>query len=161
MAKVAACVTPMVTHHAFSGSEGEPLNNPSLYRSVVDALQYLTYTRPDLSFTVNKLSQFLQAPTTTHWKALKRVFRYLQGTLQLGLHIMPNSLLHITGFSDADWATYLEDHKSTGGQCFFLGDSLISWSSRKQRVVSRSSSKSEYRSLAYLPVEGLWIRSLL
>lgn len=121
MDKSAACPTPMVAHRTLSASKGESLENPSMYRSVVGALQYLTHTILDLSFTVNKFSQFLQAPTTTHWKALKRVFRYLQGTLQLGIQIKSSTSLHIAGFSDADWATSMEDQKSVGVVNVFFG----------------------------------------
>lgn len=88
----------MVAHHSFFVSEGEPLENPSLYRSAIGALQYLTYTRLALSFSVNKLSQYLQAPTTTHWKALKRIFRYVQGSLHLVFILNPALLCMLLVF---------------------------------------------------------------
>lgn len=161
MEKSSLCPTPMVAYSSLSACKGVPISNPTDYRSAIGALQYLTYIRPDLSFTVNKLSQFLQSPTSDHWKALKRVFRYIQGTLNLGIQIQCSPNLQITGFSDSDWTTSVDDHKSVGGYCVFLGDSLISWSSQKQRMVSRSSSESEYRALVDLAVEVLWIQYLL
>ncbi|XP_062076274.1 uncharacterized mitochondrial protein AtMg00810-like [Humulus lupulus] len=115
-----------------SGHDGTILENPTLYRSVIGALQYLSHTRPDISFSVNKLSQFLKAPTMVHWNAAKRILRYLKG------------------FSDADWACCPDDRRSVGGYCEFLGDTLMSWSSKKQSVVARSSTESEYRALAHL-----------
>lgn len=87
--------------------------------------------------------------------------RYLKGTVNYCLHIKQSTDLDITGFSDADWATSIDDRKSMAGQCVFLGETLVSWSSRKQKVVSRSSTESEYRALADLASEVAWTRSLL
>lgn len=105
-------------------------------------------TRPDVAFAVNKLSQFLSAPTDVHLQGVKRIFRYLKGTHYLGLHLQPCPNFQLVTYTDADWATNPDDRKSSAGFCIFLGDSLVSWSSRKQRVVSRSSTESEYRALA-------------
>jgi histone deacetylase 1/2 len=160
MEKSSTCPTPMVTGKQFV-AEGEPMANPTLYRQAIGALQYLTNTRPDIAFSVNKLSQYMSLPTTDHWQGIKRILRYLHGTTNLCLHIKPSTDLDITGFSDADWATSVDDRKSMAGQCVFLGETLVSWTSRKQRVVSRSSTESEYRALADLAAEVAWIRSLL
>ncbi|PNX59866.1 putative copia-type protein, partial [Trifolium pratense] len=160
MENASACPTPMVTGRQFI-AEGELMSNPTLYRQAIGALQYLTNTRPDIAFAVNKLSQYMSTPTIDHWQGIKRILRYLQGTKNQSLHIKPSTDLNIAGFSDADWATSTDDRKSTGGQCVFLGDTLVSWSSRKQKAVSRSSTESEYRSLADLAAEVAWIRSLL
>ena len=103
----------------------------------------------------------MSSPTIDHWQGIKRILRYLHGTTNLCLHIKPSTDLDIVGFSDADWATSIDDRKSMAGQCVFLGGTLISWASRKQRVVSRSSTESEYRALADLAAEVAWIRSLL
>jgi histone deacetylase 1/2 len=150
----------MITGRQFT-VEGEKLADPTVFRQAISVLQYLTHTRPDLAFSVNKLSQYMSSPTLEHWKAIKRIFRYLQGTINHCLHIKPSTDLDIHGFSDADWATNVDDRKSTAGQCVFLGETLVSWSSRKQKVVSRSSTESEYRALADLAAEIAWIRSLL
>lgn len=142
--------------------EGSPLfSNPSLYRSTIGALQYLTMTRPDISFSVNKLSQFLQNPTVEHWGACKRVLRYLKGTIGLGLHFKPSTHLKIEAYSDADWASSVDDRKSTTGYCVFLGGNLVNWCSKKQSSVARSSTESEYRSLASTATEVAWLQSLL
>lgn len=120
--------TPMSITSSFSATEGEIFSHPTSYRSVVGGLQYLTYTRPDLSYAVNTLSQYLQQPTVLHWKDLKRIFRYLKGTLTAGIHItagsgqyIPNfstDILPITDFSNADWATCKDHKKSIGGTVF-------------------------------------------
>ena len=100
-----------------------------------------------------------------HWKAVKRIERYLRGTSQLGLNFTRPRLstidLALVGFSDADWATSPDDRKSTTGYCVFLAPNLITWSAKKQHTVSRSSTEAEYRSLAAVTAEITWIESLL
>ncbi|XP_062104405.1 uncharacterized mitochondrial protein AtMg00810-like [Humulus lupulus] len=99
-------------------------------------------TRSDLSFPVNRLCQFMQAPTTTHLQAIKRVLRYLKGYAHLGLLLQPSSDHNLYAYTDADWASCPNDRRSTSAYCIFLGHNLISWSSSKQTVVSRSSTES-------------------
>ncbi|XP_072054367.1 secreted RxLR effector protein 161-like [Arachis hypogaea] len=139
----------------------EEFEDPSLYRSVVGALQYITITRPDLSFAVCKVSQFMHRPLVSHWKAVKRVLRYLQGTKHYGLIFNQCSDYRLYGFTDSDWAADLEDRKSVSGFCVFLGTNLISWYCRKQTTISRSSTEVEFRSLASYEVELEWIQNLL
>uniref|UniRef100_A0A803QGW3 Uncharacterized protein n=1 Tax=Cannabis sativa TaxID=3483 RepID=A0A803QGW3_CANSA len=114
-----------------------------------------------IAYSVNKLSQYLKSPTVKHWNACKRILRYIKGTPHLGLHFRPSTLLSLEGYSDADWASSLDDRKSTSGFCVFLGGNLINWSSRKQKAVARSSTESEYRALASAATELVWIHSLL
>ena len=139
----------------------DPVADVTLYRSVVGALQYATVTRPEISFSVNKVCQFMHNPLESHWKAVKRILRYLAGTLDYGLHLRRSSHLNITAFCDADWGSDPEDRKSTSGFCVFLGANLVSWASKKQHTVSRSSTEAEYRSLAHVTAEVTWLSSLL
>ncbi|XP_062085612.1 uncharacterized mitochondrial protein AtMg00810-like [Humulus lupulus] len=106
-----------------------------------------------MSFAVNKLNQFLKAPTTTHWSAAKRILRYLKGTIHHELHIKYSEILTLTGFSDANWASCPNDRKFVAGYCVFFGDTLVSWSSKKQTVVAKSSTESEYLALAQVAAE--------
>ena len=129
--------------------------NPSLYRSVVGSLQYVTLTRPDIVFTMNKLSQFLAALTILHWQACKRVLRYLKCTTTYGIQFYNLRSLSLTVFSYVDWGSDLNDRWSIRGYCIFLGPNLVSWSSKKQNVVSRSSAESEYKVLALATSEVL------
>jgi histone deacetylase 1/2 len=107
--------TPLSTSEKLSAHEGNLLGprDATTYRSVVGALQYLILTRPDISFAVNKVCQYLHAPTTIHWAAVKRILRYLKHTMKIGLRICKTSSLLVSAFSDADWAGDLDDHRST------------------------------------------------
>ncbi|KAH9751748.1 retrovirus-related pol polyprotein from transposon RE1 [Citrus sinensis] len=155
------CQTPMSSTEKLVKDKGAMFENPSLYRSLVGSLQYVTLTRPEIAFTVNKLSQFLACPSVFHWQACKRVLRYLQSTAHYGLQFYNSGSLYLTAFSDADWGSDLDDRRSVGGYCVYLGSNLISWSSKKQHIVSRSTAESEYRALALAAAEVLWITYLL
>ncbi|XP_019184366.1 PREDICTED: uncharacterized protein LOC109179316 [Ipomoea nil] len=106
-------------------------DNPTQYRRLVGALQYLTITRSDLSFTVNQLCQFMHSPTDDHWGLLKQVLRYVKGTHDYGLHLLGSAYSDIHAFPDSDWAGCPVDRKSASGYAVFLGSNLISWVSRK------------------------------
>ena len=110
---------------------------------------------------VNKACQFMACPTNAHWLFVKRILRYHKGTLHLGLQFQSSTSLELQGYSDADWVSCQDDRRSTSGFCIFLGPNLISWSSAKQRLVSKSSGESEYKSLVSLIAELVWVQSLL
>lgn len=149
--------TPMVITCHLSAHEGTPVDDAHLYRSIVGALQYVVITRPDIAFSVNKVHK----PLDLHFKAVKRILRYLRGTLDYGMNFTRRSKFLLEGFSNASWGSDADDRRSTSGYCVFLGGNLFSWSSRKQQVVSRSTAEAEYRSLAHVTAEMVWIQSLL
>jgi histone deacetylase 1/2 len=158
-----AVSTPLSTSEKLSLHEGSLLGpeDATKYRSIVGALQYLTLTRPDIAFSVNKVCQFLHAPTTVHWAAVKRILRYIKQNTQLGLNIHRSVSTLVSAFSDADWAGNVDDRKSTGGFAVFIGSNLVSWSARKQATVSRSSTESEYKAMANATAEIMWVQTLL
>ncbi|XP_031096843.1 uncharacterized protein LOC116001083 [Ipomoea triloba] len=141
--------------------QADPYDDPTRYKSPSWALQYLTVTRPDLSFTVNLLCQHMHAPRVQQWEQLKRVLRYVKGTLLFGLCVRSSSSRELHAFSDSDWAGCPKDRKSTSGFVVFLGSNLVSWVCKKQRTVAMSSTESEYKALADVCVEVTWILSLL
>jgi hypothetical protein len=130
------------------------------YRRLIGQLLYLTTTRPDISFAVQQLSQFVSQPTDNHFKAAMRILQYLKLNPAQGLFYPSNSDLVLSGFADSDWATCPTTRRSTTGFAVFLGKSLISWKSKKQTTVSRSSSEVEYRALAALTCEIQWLHYL-
>ena len=137
------------------------MSNPSLYRRLVGNLVYLTVTRPDISYTVHQVSQYLSAPRSTHYTSVLRIIRYLKGTLFHGLFYSAQSPLILRAISDANWAGDPTDRRSTTSYCFLLGSSLISWRSKKQTHVAPSSTEVEYRALTDTTSELLWLRWLL
>ncbi|KAL5554993.1 hypothetical protein UlMin_037229 [Ulmus minor] len=123
--------TPGAVGKTLSKFDGDPVEDVTQYRSVVGALQYVTMTRPDIAFAVNKACQFMQQPTTSHWLSVKRILRYLRGTMQDGLLLNPSSNLIIEGFTDANWGTQPDDRCSSSGYLVYLGSNLVSWSATK------------------------------
>jgi Reverse transcriptase (RNA-dependent DNA polymerase) len=152
--------TPMATGKVLSKFGGATFDDPHLFRSIIGALQYVTITRPDISFAVNRVSQYMHAPTVSHWAAVKRILRYLIGTITHGILISSSSSHSITAFSDSDWAGCPDDRRSTTGYLVYLGNNLISWSSKKQTTVARSNTEAEYRGLAAVTAEVVWLTSL-
>ena len=139
--------TPVEFNAHLTPTGGKSLSKPFLYRRLVGSLVYLTVTRPDISYAVHQVSQYLSAPRSTHYAAVLPILRYLKGTLFHGLFYSAQSPLVLRAFSDADWAGDPTDRRSTTGYCFFLGSSLISWRSKKQTFVACSSTEVEYRVL--------------
>uniref|UniRef100_A0ACD5W9H4 Uncharacterized protein n=1 Tax=Avena sativa TaxID=4498 RepID=A0ACD5W9H4_AVESA len=150
--KSSPVTTPMASSKKISATDGIPLSSEesTRYRSIVGRLQYLTMTRPDLSFAVNKVCQYLHTPTCTYWSAVKRILQYVQGTLTHGLLLRSSTASSdlLSAFSDADWAGNSDDRRSTGGYTILYDGNLVSWSARKQATVSHSSTESEYKALA-------------
>ncbi|CAL8138959.1 unnamed protein product [Prunus armeniaca] len=156
-----SCPTPSKPHTQVLPTDGEHLKEPSVYRSIVGALQYLTFTRPDLAYSVNTVRQFMNSPTEVPFQLVKRILRYIQGTLHYGLTYSSSVPVSLSAYSDADWAEEITTRRSTIGFVVFLGSNPISWQSKKQGSVSRSSTEAEYRALANASAEVAWIRQIL
>ena len=152
---------PMEVNVKYRSEEGDLLSDPTMFRQLVGSLNYLTITRPDISFAVQQVSQFMQTPRHLHLAAVRRIIRYLQGSSSHGLFFPAGSSLRLVAYSDADWAGCPDTRRSVTGWCMFLGNSLISWKSKKQACVSKSSTKSEYRAMSAACSEIVWLRRLL
>ncbi|KAD5802911.1 hypothetical protein E3N88_14271 [Mikania micrantha] len=136
-AKMADCNpvhTPVDTAGKLGANAGDLLSDPTSYRSLAGALQYLTFTRPDISYAVQQVCMHMHAPRSGHLNDLKRIFRYIKGTLTMGVYMRRNPITSLISYTDADWAGCPDTRRSTSGYCVFLGDNLISWSSKRQTV---------------------------
>nr|GEY81217.1 ribonuclease H-like domain-containing protein [Tanacetum cinerariifolium] len=128
------------------GPEGVTVQDPTLYRSLAGGLQYLTFTRPDLSYVVQQICLYMHDPREPHFVALKRILRYVRGIVEFGLQLYASATTSLVGYTDADW---------TG--C----DNLLSWSSMRQHTISRSSAEEKHRGVANVVAETTWLRNLL
>ena len=153
--------TPVDLKSKLAENIGKPVDNPTQYRSLAGALQYLTFTRPDIAYAVQQICLFMHDPRDLHLQALRHILRYIQGTKDKGLHLLKNQNMTMTAYSDADWAGCPSTRRSTSGFCVFLGDNLLSWSAKRQPTVSRSSAEAEYKGVANAVAETCWLRNLL
>ncbi|GKB81625.1 ribonuclease H-like domain-containing protein [Tanacetum coccineum] len=152
MQKCNPCKTPVDTESKLC-PDGKPVSDPTLYRSLAGALQYLTFTRPDLSYAVQQVCLYMHDPRDPHFTALKRILRYVYGTIDHGLQLHVSSTAQLTAYTDADWVGCPVTRRSTSGYCVFLGDNLLSWSAKRQVTLSRSSAEAEYRGVANVVAE--------
>ncbi|CAM8901344.1 unnamed protein product [Rhodiola kirilowii] len=155
------CSTPMDIKQKLALSTAEKLADPTQYRKLVGKLVYLNVTRPDIAFSVHTLSQFLASPTVDHLQAANRVLRFIKNAPAQGLFYPAKGSLVLEAFCDADWASCPVTRRSTSGYCIKLGPSLISWRTRKQSTISRSSAESEYRAMANTCCELVWLAAVL
>lgn len=152
---------PLDPHIKLFASDGAVFPDPLVFRRLIGKLLYLTISRPDITFVVHKLSQFMAHPRQPHLSVALSLVRYLKGTSRQGVFLQASSSFQLKVFTDSDWASCVDTRKSTSGFCIFLGESLVSWKSKKQSTVSRSSAKVEYRALAVTTTELLWLQQLL
>jgi hypothetical protein len=155
------CSTPVDTQAKLSEAEGDPVEDPTGYKSLADALQYLAFTRPDISYAVQQVCLHMHDPREPHLAALKRLLRYLRGTVHYGLLLHRSTASELVVYTDADWAGCSDTRRSTSGYVIFLGGNLVSWSSKRQPIVDRSSAEAEYRAVANGVAEAACLRQLL
>lgn len=153
--------TPLPIHLKLNDTDGDLLTDPTKYRVLIGKLNYLTHTRPDLSFAVRTLSQFMQNPRIPHFEALKHTLSYVQRTAGNGILLNCYDKPVLQAFSDSDWAACPMTRRSVTGYIILLGSSPISWKSKKQAIVSRSSAEAEYRAMAQAATEITWLVRLL
>jgi Reverse transcriptase (RNA-dependent DNA polymerase) len=140
--------------------EGEEVD-ANLYRSLIRSLRYLTCTRPDIMFVVGVASRYMERPMTSHWKAAKRILRYVRGTVDLGLHYSKTNSFKLVGYSDSDWCGDIDDTKSTLEFTFYVGDTVFTWLSKKQAIVTLSTCEAEYVAASLCVNHAIWLRNLL
>ncbi|XP_061357487.1 uncharacterized mitochondrial protein AtMg00810-like [Gastrolobium bilobum] len=153
--------TPMEPDVKLSRYDGGEKVDPSVYRSLVGSLRYLTCTRPDLCLSVGIINRFMEEPSYTHWKAAKRILRYVQGTISQGLHYSKSNKYKLTGYSDSDWCGDVDDRKSTTGYVFFMGNTTFTWVSKKEPIVTLSTREAEYVAASWCVSHAIWLRNLL
>lgn len=146
--------TPMVLGTKLDIPNEEPLPNPINFQSLIEKLLYLTHSQFDITFVVCRLSQYLATPTNTHMIVATQFLQYIKNEPAKGLFFKHPSSLTLTGFINSDWGACPTTHRLTTGFTFFLGINLISWKTKKQTVVSWSSSKAEYRALTNTTCEA-------
>ncbi|GKE52540.1 hypothetical protein Tco_1487696 [Tanacetum coccineum] len=140
--------------------QGTPTDQTK-YRSMIEGLMYLTISRPDISFATFVCTRYQACPTEKHLKEIKRIFHYLRQTINMCLWYSKDSGFELIAYSDADYAGYHDDRKSTSGGLQFLGDKLVSWSSKKQDCTAMSTVKAEYVSLLACCAQVIWMRTQL
>ncbi|PRQ41825.1 putative RNA-directed DNA polymerase [Rosa chinensis] len=153
--------TPMEMNHRLGEWKDQVPTNKSRYQCLVGKLIYLSHTRPDIAYAVGVVSQFMHAPSEDHMNAVYRILRYLKAAPGKGLLFAKKDKLVVEGYTDADWAGSKVDRRSTSGYFTFVGGNLVTWRSKKQKVVARSSAEAEFRGMAHGVCELLWIRHLL
>ncbi|GJT76139.1 ribonuclease H-like domain-containing protein [Tanacetum coccineum] len=152
--------TPIDTESKL-GSDGDPVSDPTLYRSLAGSLQYLTFTRPDISYAVQQVCLYMHDPREPYFSALKRILWYVRGTLDYGLQLFSSSTTDLVAYSDADWAGCPTTRRSTSGYCVFPSNNLLSWSSKRHLTLSRFSAEAEYRGVANVVAKTCWLCNLL
>jgi Reverse transcriptase (RNA-dependent DNA polymerase) len=152
--------TPIDPNHKLSGGIGDQVEKGQ-YQRLVGKLIYLAHTRPDISYVVSVVSRYMHDPRVSHQEVVYQILRYLKGCPGKSVLFSKKGHRRIEVYTDADWAGCLDDRKSTSGYCAFVGGNLVSWRSKKQNMMARSTAEAEYRAMAHGVSEWLWLRRLL
>ncbi|GAA0141045.1 transmembrane signal receptor [Lithospermum erythrorhizon] len=153
--------TPFATHLKVTKDEDGKAVDVSLYRSMIGSLLYLTASRPDIAHSVGVCARYQENPKESHLNLVKRILKYVQGTCNHGLLYTFDTNTSLVGYCDVDWAGNMEDRKSTSGGCFFVGNNLVSWFSKKQNSVSLSTAEAEYMAAGSSCTQLIWMKQML
>lgn len=153
--------TPIVTGLKLSKDDKGTEVNPTLYKKLVGSLMYLTATRPDIMYGVSLISRFMESPKVSHWQAGKRILRYVSGTKNYGIQYSSSKEFKLIGYTDSDSVGSIDDRKSTSGYVFHFGTGVVSWSSKKQPIVTLSSAEAEYVVATSASCQAVWMRRVL
>ena len=135
--------------------------DPSLYRSMIGSFLYLTASKPDISYSVGVCARYQANPKESHMTVLKRIIKYVRTTAKFGVWYSKNTSDILAGYSDADWVGNADDRKSTSGGCFYVGNNLVSWMSKKQNSISLSTAEAEYIATSSCCTQLLWMQKFL
>ncbi|GAV58087.1 hypothetical protein CFOL_v3_01621 [Cephalotus follicularis] len=150
--------TPTIQNYKLGECSDHTPTNKERYQRLVGKLIYLSHTRPDIAYPVSMVSQFMHSPSEVHMEAAIRILQYLKLAPGKGLLFSKNTHLNIEGYTDADWAGSISDRRSTSGYFTFVGGNLVTWRSKKQKVVALSSAEAEFRGIARAICELFWLR---
>jgi hypothetical protein len=161
MADCKPCTTLVDLQAKLADDSGPPVADASQFQSIAGALQYLTFTRPNIAYVVQQICLHMHDPREPHLTAMKRILRYLRGTPDFGLLLRRSSSSDMVVYTNADWAGCADTRRSASGYAVFIGDNLVSWSAKRQTVVSCSSAEAEYHAVVNSVAEATWLRQLL
>jgi hypothetical protein len=153
--------TPIVTSLKLSKDDSGSNVDPTLFKRLVGSLMYLTTTRPNIMYGFSLISRFMEAPKDSHWKVGKRILRYVNGTRNFGISYSKTDEFELIGYTDSDCVSSIDDRKSTSGYVFHFGNGVVSWSSKKQPIVSLSSTEAEYVAATSAACQAVWMRRVL
>jgi Reverse transcriptase (RNA-dependent DNA polymerase) len=154
-------VTPMELGAKLTKLEGGEVMDSNTYWSMIGSLRYLTFTRPDIAFTVRVASRFMGDSRYPHLKAVKKILRYIKGTKDLELFYQKTNIFELTGYVDIDWCSDIDDRKSTSRYAFYMGGTTFTWLSKKQLIVTLSTCEAEYVVASLGVSHVIWLRKLL
>ncbi|XP_022033008.1 uncharacterized mitochondrial protein AtMg00810-like [Helianthus annuus] len=161
MSKCKIATTPMNVNEKLQLEDGGAAADEYQFRSLVGGLIYLAHSRPDIAHAVGVISRFMHKPSAIHLGAAKRVLRYVAGSIDLGLWYGKTGSVNLTGYTDSDWASCVEDRKSTSANVFSIGSGVVSWCSKKQEVVALSTTEAEYIAATAAACQATWLRKIL